>query len=188
VRYFRDAAAAFERLGVAAAAIEALRSAIAAEQGLEDYDGDLLQQHVPELFEQWSSQPDPAARGRVTDRIETVMELLYVADGRDLTDEDDSALYAYELAQSGEDQQVIAREVQRYRAELMRSYDRALDESSTARTQAAQLNQPLTPDELAGRPAVTPPWTATATPQPYERVLCAVVTDIKTRAFDLLTV
>jgi hypothetical protein len=109
------------------------------------------------LFAQWNTQPDPEVRGRVAERMSTVVDLLHDADSREPTYDDNGALYAYELAQSGEEEPFIGEKVERYRANLMRTYDQEYAASQSARAAAGELNQPLTPDELAGRPVPTPP-------------------------------
>lgn len=155
--YTERAVGAFEELGAQPVYAEALRAAIAADRPVQDWDAELLQTDVPDLFAQWNTQPDPEVRRRVAERMSAVVELLDEAYSREPTYDDDSSLYAYELAQSGEGEPFIGEKVEHYRADLMRTYDQEYAASQAARAAAGELNQPLTPDELAGRPAATPP-------------------------------
>jgi hypothetical protein len=154
--YTERAAAAFEELGAQPVYVEALRAAIAADRPVREWDAQLLQTDVPDLFAQWNTQPDPEVRGRVAMRMSAVVELLDEAYSHAPTWEDDSAMYAYELAQSGEEEPFIGEKVERYRANLMRTYDQKYAASQSVRAAAGELIQPLTPDELADRPVPTP--------------------------------
>lgn len=156
--YTKDAVEAFEQLGVQPAYTKSLRAAIAADGPVQDWEAQFLQAEVPDLYAQWNAQPDPEVRGRVAERMATVVELLDESFRREATWEDDSMLYAHELRQSGEDdERVIDEQVTLYRADLTRTYDDEIAASQVAKATAEELNRPLAADELAGRPAATPP-------------------------------
>ena len=155
--YTERAVGAFEELGAQPVYVEALRAAIAADRPIQEWDAQLLQTDAPDLFSQWNTQPDSEVRGRVAERMSAVLELLDEAYSREPTYVDESSLYSYELVQSGEEEPAISEKVQHYRAELTRTYDRQYAASQAARAAAEELNRALTSDELAGRPAATPP-------------------------------
>ena len=130
--YTERAVGAFEELGAQPVYVEALRAAIAADRPIQEWDAQLLQTEVPDLFCQWDTQPDSEVRGRVAERMSAVVELLDEAYSREPTYVDESSLYAYELAQSGEEEPFIGEKVERYRANLMRTYDKECAASQAA--------------------------------------------------------
>lgn len=165
--YYRAAVAAFESLGVAPAAVSALRAAIDADAPMLALSDDLVRDRTPALLAQWRGERDPSRRSRIAERIATVLDLHERADCAAAIDiHAELGLEAHELRTDGVDPATITREIAAYREEL--TAQRTHGEQ--ARRQAVDLSRRLTAEELSGQaPVPDPPPVAdvsTAGPAP----------------------
>jgi hypothetical protein len=80
---FAQAARRLAAAGARPAALNALHAAVAANEPLAGIDASDIYIHAPQLFQQWTTEQNPANRERVAERIATVVDLARRTDTRD---------------------------------------------------------------------------------------------------------
>lgn len=169
---FRRALRSLEVAGASSASLAAIRAEIAADEPVEHYDTQALERQVPELYAQWDEQADPAARGRVADRIHTVMSLLAEAEAATTIDvQAEMALERHELTIAtvenrldgpwadslqlqitGRLTELDRQSIESALASLRTRLEAAVAAGDEARIRAQRLNRPLSPAALRGDP------------------------------------